>query len=278
MLIHEHVDVDQDIMAKVFSFQNDQFKKIIPMHFHQSIEIIYCVNGSLFVEVEQQSYMLQAGDIIALNPNVPHETKSTVKNEVFVLQIKSSFYDNEKEVLKLNTTTDCLDDALIDQLREQIVSIYFTNKRKAPHYQFLIQSKLALIKYQLATHCLVPIEKNKKWQQPKTVQKYSIIISYIKDHITEDITLAQISQEVGYTVPYLSKLFKQFTGITIMDYVNKLRLEQAIYLMRTTNKKLIDISFEAGFPNPKSFRKCLKDEFQVTPQDYLKTMDSTPLS
>lgn len=275
MLIHEHVDVDQDIMAKVFSFQNDQFKKIIPMHFHQSIEIIYCVNGSLFVEVEQQSYMLQAGDIIALNPNVPPETKSTVKNEVFVLQIKSSFYDNEKEVLKLNTTTDCLDDALIEQLREQIVSIYFTNKRKAPHYQFLIQSKLALIKYQLATHCLVPIEKNKKWQQPKTVQKYSIIISYIKDHITEDVTLAQISQEVGYTVPYLSKLFKQFTGITIMDYVNKLRLEQAIYLMRTTNKKLIDISFEAGFPNPKSFRKCLKDEFQVTPQDYLKTMDST---
>lgn len=276
MLFHEHVAVNQETMARIFSFQNDHLKKIIPIHFHQSVELIYCVNGSLTVEVDQKSYLLQAGDLLAINPNTPHETKSTIRNEVFVLQIKSGFYDVGREYLDLNTVAKSNNQEFVKKIQTEIISIYFINKNQNPHYHFLIQSKLALIKYYLSVYFLKPLTRTASWHQPELVQKYAQIIDYIKIHLADELNLTQIAEEVGYSVPYLSKLFKNFTGITIMTYINQLRLEQALHLMQTTNKNLLDISFEVGFPNVKSFRKSFKNELEMTPKEYLTSISIKP--
>lgn len=272
MLVHEHVNVDQEIMAKVFSFKNDELKKIIPLHFHQSVEIIYCLSGSLVVKLGQKTSVLKSGDIILINPNVAHETKSIEKNHVLVLQIKSTFYHHQTHEIKLNTSQSPIDSDLLTSIQNIIRSIYATHQSQLPHYQYLIQSQLFLLKYHLLNYFLTPLPLNEANVTSDSNSKLYGILDYIKGHFTEEISLAQIAEFSEYSIPYLSKFFKKRTGITVLDYIYKLRLERAIYLMKTTNKTLLDISLEAGFPNMQSFRIHLKKEFEVTPREYLNAL------
>ncbi|UQF11051.1 AraC family transcriptional regulator [Vagococcus lutrae] len=272
MLIHEHVDVDQEVMAKIFSFKNDEFKKIIPLHFHQSVEIIYCVAGSLVVDVGQKTSILKSGDIIVINPNVAHETKSIEKNHVIVLQIKSTFYNHQTHTIKLNTSRITVDSEVLSIIQNIMISMKAINCKKLPYYQYLMQSQLSLLKYYLLDHFLIPLSEDELSEMPTVNNKIYGILQYIQSHFTEDISLAQIAEFSEYTIPYLSKYFKKRTGITVLDYIYKLRLERAIYLMKTTDKTLLDISLEAGFPNMQSFRTRLKKEFDVTPREYLNAL------
>lgn len=69
---------------------------------------------------------------------------------------------------------------------------------------------------------------------------------------------------------YLSTLFKKETGETISDYTQKLRLEKAKNLLRTTNLNLNEIAAQVGYSDPKHFSKLFKKTFGIRPQDYRK--------
>lgn len=67
---------------------------------------------------------------------------------------------------------------------------------------------------------------------------------------------------------HLSKIYKIETGEGISDYVSRLRMERACHLLKSTDKKVYEISTEIGYLEPAYFIKVFKRQFGVTPQDY----------
>ena len=91
---------------------------------------------------------------------------------------------------------------------------------------------------------------------------------YIHTHISEKITLASLAQTAGVSPPYLSLLFKQVTGDSFHDYLNKVRIDEAKRLLTGTEYPLAEIAVACGFNDQSYFCKVFKKYTGLPPVKY----------
>jgi two-component system, response regulator YesN len=94
------------------------------------------------------------------------------------------------------------------------------------------------------------------------------IRQFIQEHLSEDVSLHAIAEEVHMHPTHVSKLFKRETGETISDYLLRLRMEKAVRLLKDSRYKVYEIAARLGYKNPTYFIKVFKERYGVTPQDF----------
>ncbi|HEU5138827.1 MAG TPA: Ada metal-binding domain-containing protein [Bacillales bacterium] len=92
--------------------------------------------------------------------------------------------------------------------------------------------------------------------------------TYINQHYKEKLTLEQIAHHVGSSSYYLGRLFKEKTSETPRSYLEKVRIDKAEHLLKTTAWSITDICFEAGFQNASSFYSAFQRLKQCSPKQY----------
>jgi transcriptional regulator GlxA family with amidase domain len=93
------------------------------------------------------------------------------------------------------------------------------------------------------------------------------IQEWMTHHFNEKFTMSQLAERVNTSPRHLTRLFKETTGITISQYVEKLRIEHAVRLLRENNKVEI-IASECGFQSTNQLRHLFKKHTGVIPSDY----------
>ncbi|CUH96758.1 hypothetical protein P22_2869 [Propionispora sp. 2/2-37] len=93
-------------------------------------------------------------------------------------------------------------------------------------------------------------------------------IEFIRHNYAKDISLNQAAEHIGSNSSYLSRIFKDDCGMGFVEYVNHVRVQQAKYLMESTDIKLKEIVRLAGFNNYTYFFKVFKMIAGVTPLEY----------
>ncbi len=93
------------------------------------------------------------------------------------------------------------------------------------------------------------------------------IIDYIEENITDNLCVEDISTHIGYSRFYLNKLFSIFTGMSIMYYVRKRKLEYAAVDLNT-NLDIIDIAFKYGFNSRRAFSRLFTQFYKESPSTY----------
>ncbi|OMF08456.1 hypothetical protein BK127_29105 [Paenibacillus sp. FSL H7-0331] len=101
----------------------------------------------------------------------------------------------------------------------------------------------------------------------KTVDK---VTSYINLHYPEDLSVEMIAEGVGFNASYLSRMFKQHTGRTILENLTLKRMEQSKQLLLETAMNLHDISMAVGYNNVNSYIRFFKKLEGITPGEYRK--------
>jgi YesN/AraC family two-component response regulator len=86
------------------------------------------------------------------------------------------------------------------------------------------------------------------------------------------ITLADISKEFYISQFYFSKIFKEATGFTFVEYLNSVRIKEAQRLLVSTNDKVIRISYNVGFGSIAHFGRMFKAITGYSPLQYRKNM------
>ena len=95
-------------------------------------------------------------------------------------------------------------------------------------------------------------------------------ISYIEDHITDDLTAGQIARHVNISSFYFQKGFSMLCGFTIGEYIRNRRLALAGKDLATSDVKVIDIALKYGYDSPDSFTKAFTRFHGVTPAQVRK--------
>jgi len=94
---------------------------------------------------------------------------------------------------------------------------------------------------------------------------------YVNEHLSGDVSLTAIAEEVHFNPSYLSRFYKQAAGHNLLEYIQTKRLEGAIRLMQDTNLKLNEIATRVGFDSPSYFTTFFKKKMGVSPQEYRNT-------
>ena len=110
--------------------------------------------------------------------------------------------------------------------------------------------------------------------QQRTKSKNQLIHlakNYIHEHLGDpELSLDSVSSHIGLSKIYFCQLFHKEEGISFNTYLNTERVNTAKTLLRTTCKKVFEISSEVGYSNPKYFNYVFKHTAGVTPLEYRK--------
>lgn len=96
----------------------------------------------------------------------------------------------------------------------------------------------------------------------------SQICSYINTNYSQEITLNKISEKFFVSPSYVSRLFKEHTSDNFVDYINKIRINEAKKLLDSTNLKIYEVSDKVGYTNPKYFSQIFQKVAGLSPKEY----------
>lgn len=96
------------------------------------------------------------------------------------------------------------------------------------------------------------------------------IHDYLMEHLSERITIEELSRQFHINTTTLKESFKQVYGSSIAAHVNQHRMEHAAKLLRSSDKSILDIAQSVGFQSQSRFTSSFKKEFGILPSEYRK--------
>ncbi|MBQ8039253.1 MAG: helix-turn-helix transcriptional regulator [Lachnospiraceae bacterium] len=268
--------------SKEYPFAVYDLQKIGPsfhvsLHWHEELEIVYVYEGPLYLTIENQDYIGHSGDIFLVNSKEIHKMHvqdMNVRYGTLLFPLNSLLFqetdESTRKYLQPLYTGDMMFAHTIDNLELSgkifsiITEIVRLNKEKVPAYRFgtkalLLQILFLLFNYhmELSSH---------KSHKNSTLNRD--IISYISEHYTGDLTLAEIADNFHMSYKYFSRYFKNTFNTTLSDYIMKLRLERAELLLSQSELSITEISLQTGFNNISFFIRSFKKAYGMTPLKY----------
>ena len=108
-------------------------------------------------------------------------------------------------------------------------------------------------------------ESRKETHYSKPVSKS---IDHITSHFNSKISLADMADAAGLTPNYLATLFKQETGMTVIEYLTRFRIDSACALLSQTDYTYLQIALSLGFCTQSYFTKVFREHVGCTPKNY----------
>lgn len=91
---------------------------------------------------------------------------------------------------------------------------------------------------------------------------------YIRNHLNEDLSLNRLAEFSHLHPVYLSRVFKEITGITVGDFINRTRLEKVESLLKTSRLTVLEISRKLGFATDNYFCRWFRKQTGMSPHQY----------
>lgn len=262
---------------KVYTiFVSDHISLPITMHTHNYYQFIYCQKGVGTIQIGNRSYTAVPGRAYLVRPMEEHgilpkdslrliEIKFTAEGEAFeksLSQLPSEFEIDEHLSLRLS-----FKEVAKEGLSQKSYGNEATNSALM---LFLIRllRKHDVQSEESVTHSIYfDTPRHRDSGRDRDVD-FVQVIDYIEKHLSEHITLDELSELAHFEKSYLTVRFKEIWGISPMRYVNWMRVERAKVLLATTNKSITDISREVGFGSIHYFSRYFKEKENITPNEY----------
>jgi len=124
--------------------------------------------------------------------------------------------------------------------------------------------------YSAALQLMIILAKNVSAKTQKAPDAMQRVIGYINRHISEELSIEQISDACYISKYYLCRSFKKRFGLTIMEYILQTRISMAKELLEKQKASVTQISILCGFSSPSYFSRVFKETVGVSPLKYKK--------
>lgn len=252
-----------------------------PIHFHDDIEVVYVLEGSVGLKNGYYSYVLERGDIFILNDREVHSFYHTDQpNMVMMLQMDISFfskyYGNLKNSFFVTDMKD-EDDENLEALRSILGHIMVDILDKGYGYEYkVIEGTHNLLANLLANFQYFTMEDGKFVNEAKNIGnkvlagRLNRITDYMYENYSRRLTLNEIAEREHLSIYYLSHVIKEATGLSFQELLSFIRVEESEKLLLGTNKKIGAISEESGFSAIRYYIKYFTKWFGMHPLEYRK--------
>ncbi|RAP75831.1 response regulator [Paenibacillus montanisoli] len=105
-------------------------------------------------------------------------------------------------------------------------------------------------------------------QEEKTNTLVAEIQQYIHNNLGADLSLNKLGDLVHLNPSYLSRLYKQMTGVGLSAYITEIRIQKAKEMLKNNRLKVHEIAFELGYLSNIAFTRCFKKLMNISPQEY----------
>ena len=246
---------------------------------HNFYEFYYVAENVMAITIDNEKKILKEGEYVLVPPMRwhamnPHETYATGIS----ISFDATGYPEEVFEGKLSQ--------LGKQLLSNILNIYAKNCNESEFRLKMLSDKNSDNEkdfgYKQAlkvnTECLmldilqkhIQAEKQKTRSEKKYNPLAESTLLYLEQHFRENPSLDRIATDLNYSVPHICRVFKQNYNESIVNYLTKLKIDEALKLIELNNHSFREISDSLGFDNVAYFTRIFKKQTGMTPSAYRK--------
>ena len=240
---------------------HDHFFYQYPTHRHDFYEMEYVLDGEINYTLNGETTTLKKGDVAFVTPSSVHSYEGSEEAPISTITIHFNV-----EAVRSFPKLFLLQDGIVcvtDELERAFHVLNDENTKKDAFSEAALKNafeRVLILFLRSAQHL------ETKSPSPDIFSA----LSYINQNFAEDISLSTLSEICGYSLSYLCRLFKQETGLTPIQYLNKIRMESACRLLASTDLSVIEICAECGCGCVRNFNREFKKRFGLTPIEYRK--------
>lgn len=231
---------------------------------YNSYLIMYIKHGKAKVTYQQKQYIVKEGDIVYLNCYYPHAYEAMEELETIWFHydgIAASAYDralleNTNGIFNLEDRIPCI---------TYIEKIYHTYQESTDTNEAVITSYITMVLSELLRH-----GSKETLENSNRVTK--ITMKYIQEHLTNDLSIKKLAQQVSLSEYYFARTFKKECGYSPHEYIVKTRITRAKELLKSSTHAQKEIAIMCGFPNESCFVTSFKKNTGVTPGVFRETI------
>lgn len=250
-------------------------------HYHKFLELAYVLKGRAFHTFnETEKQIISEGDFFIIDYKTNHSYESvddcdfSIINCLFMPDFvdKSLVYCKSFQTLLrhylININKGKSDVVMVDRIffdsDGKVLEILkqMTYEYEEKNIGYLEILRLKLIEIFVITARMQSIVNNE--------DVVSEIVEKMYKEYHKNITLGMYSKEINYSLPYISKLFKEKTGMNFRDYLKKIRIEEACRLLVNSDEKIQNICESVGYCDVDFFSKVFKENMGITPGAFRK--------
>lgn len=256
----------------------------VPLHWQDSVEIIYIKRGKGIVQADFKTYIAETGDIFLILPEHIHGIRS----------IEKTHMEYENIIFDMNFLGSKNVDLCSQKYLKPILNgeIHFPTHicKDSPVYSFVSKCldasdnlcatqckgyELGVKGYMMilfSTLIQMDVGKNSCFDEQingKNLEKLKFVLSCIEADYDKKLTIADIASECGYSASHFMRWFKEATGTGFTSYLIEYRLNKAAQILRAnTDDTILEIAEKTGFDNLSNFNRLFKKRFDMTPSQF----------
>lgn len=249
--------------------------KNYPLHWHNTIEIIYVLKGRINISIDTDSFELYENEVEIINSDETHTIYSNEDNRILMFHIDPIFFEKYyKDVKNINFYTNTSDEGAqdgeeYDTLRLFLARLLCEIVQRQENYNKEIDNILIDLLFHLINnfHYLI-YEQEELKDNKEQLERYHRISKYIFNNYNNNITLQDIAKKEFLSPHYLSHEIKYATGYSFTDLLNLTRVEESIKLLLDTDMSISEITEEVGFSHTRYLNKHFKHYYNCTPLQF----------
>jgi hypothetical protein len=269
--------MEQDPLVSTLHITDIGYYPKASYHFRERKEpinqyvFIYCIDGSGWFRIgEKEEYMVSANQYFILPAGVPHTYATNPNNPwtIYWIHFKgtlASYYvqevahpvDIKAEICSRISNRIALFEEIFNTLK-----VGYSNENL--HYAS------SLFHYFLGSLKYIQQYRNAGKDTIDDGNVSDIAIHYMKENIERKLSLQELSDHLGYSVSHFSMLFKKKTGHSPLSYFNLLKIQQACFILDSTNMKINQLCYKIGIEDTYYFSRLFHKVMGVSPKEYRK--------
>lgn len=240
-------------------------------HFHQEIELLYILEGTMELTVAEKMTTLRAEDLIVVNANKRHGYQTS--DDILFAQVKIA-YEMVSDVFQCtevifwcdSTKGDSERFAELRKVMKRLLGVYLsTNGNSANFGHIALCYRVLDI---LSVHFLVrTVDRESKSEEEQYESRIMQINNYIRANYQKPVSLKELAEKLYLSNGYLSRFFKKNYGMGFAEYLNNIRLYHAVDDLLHTDYPITRIAYDNGFTNVAMFNKCFRKAYRETPSE-----------
>lgn len=248
--------------------------KNYPIHWHNAIEIVYVLQGSVDITVDADTFTLNEKELEIINVDESHKFYSSVDNRILVFHMDSDFFEKYYKDVKnvfFYTNVNKKHDLEYNELKVYLTKLLCEYVQKHEDFDEFIEDLLIDLLYHLINNFhYLTYDKEELKDNMEQLERYHRIAKYIFNNYDSNITLQDIANKEFLSTHYLSHEIKYATGYSFTDLINLTRVEESTKLLLDTEMSISEISDQIGFSHIRYFNKNFKLYYNLTTLQYRK--------
>ena len=253
-------------------------------HFHSAVEVLIPTRGELHAAIEKRQYRLVEGEVLIIPAGCTHSLKMEEgsERELMLFEMNGVFTLKEfgafRQMLSRPIYLD-LEHPVCAAAREklmEVIAVYRSQSvlRNMHCYALLLEMYARLGENYLMTTA-TQTEVNAINRQLSGEDAFNRALDYVMENYMDDVTLDSLAAYAGFSRYTLSRMFRQHTGMTFTQYLNKRRVTMAEELLAGTKIPVTQVALQCGFNSIATFNRVFRDVRGCTPTQYRLIYDES---